>query len=553
MKLRPGLVPAILFAFANALGCQGESKNRERQISGVEVYRLGPETPRPLDSDEQARRDCERRLRDVLSTPGVSGLPVLEASRARFFTKVKAEPVLFVRAPQYTDEGASPTVKGYRRMLLSRKNPFGFIMKILAESEGFPKQARSTLLRDGYLYAEDAQTGEWLTNLVQPQDLFGQDRIWIQRGEQVLHAERRHGQFFYTDGILEGQRVRFILFDRAGASEGPGPPVHRDVRALRYRLHFDRMLVRHVTEDHIVANLHYGSWWVPTVLDTTGAHVDLSCEILAPLIRVEVERVRKEAARRELAVQALRRVMLAEVDEALPFDEPLHEYGFQLDGTLRGQWLRAYLGGQSKFDFKGDRYQVFDRKGRPLVPQVCVDFLTDTLERASGTWWEPRGETPGRTEGKLDFQSIEGVDATQFRRAPGFVSFAKGRPEAFEVFDDEKHIELGDEPAFFDYLEEHVSDFALGDAVLIKGKTPWDLRHVHFHSFFIYEKDPVTGMPIAILGNAGRPAIRIWETEVRRAPKRAIMHRIRFRTSWLESILRVKPLESPPPLAAGPD
>jgi hypothetical protein len=118
---------------------------------------------------------------------------------------------------------------------------------------------------------------------------------------------------------------------------------------------------------------------------------------------------------------------------------------------------------------------------------------------------------------------------------------------------DGKPIELGDRDAFFGYLAEHADDFSPGDAILIKGKTPWDPFHVHFHSFFIYESDPVTGMPLVVVGNAGRPSIRSWETEVRRTPKRSILHRIRFSTEWLESIASVQPLDSVPPLAAGPE
>lgn len=539
---------ALLIGLAAAVKCRNENTE---ETAGIRRELIGPETRTP-NLEQEESRDCERRMREVLAEPAAPGVPALDASRTRFFTQVKAEPVLFVRPPEYADEGATLAVKGYRQMLLSRMNPFGIVTKILAESEGFQKQARSALLRDGYIYAEDTQTGKWLANLVQPQQLFGQDRIWIQRGEEVLHAERRRGQFFYTNGILEGQRVRFVLFDRAGTGDGPGAPVHRDLRSLRYRLHFDRMELRHVTDDHIVANLHYEQWWVPTVLATYGAHVDLECEIMSPSLRADVERTREKAARRERALQSLRRVMLAEVDEALPFDEPLHEYGFQLDGTLRGRWLNAYMAGRDKYEFNGDEYRVFDPKGRPLVPQVCVDFLTDTLERASGDWWTPRGQSPGRTGGKLDFDVAPDVDRTDMRRAPGFVAFAKERPDAFEVFDDTAHIELGDD-AFYGYLEDHRSDFTLGDAVLIKGKTPWDRLHVHFHSFFVYEIDPVTGMPIVILGNAGRPTLRVWETEVQRTPKRAIAHRIRFKTAWLDSIVSVDPLSSVPPLAAGPD
>jgi hypothetical protein len=492
-------------------------------------------------------------MQQALAERAVPGVPALDTGRAFFLTQAKAEPVLFVRAPEYQREGVTLTVQGYRQMLLSGQNPFGTIQRILAESKGFPKQARQALLRDGYLFDTNPHVGTWLANLVQPDQLFGQDRIWVQRGDEVLHAARRGGRFYYVDGALADQRVRLLLFDRAGAEGEPERPVHRDLRSLRYRLHFNRMEIRHVTDDHIVANLRYGPFWVPSVLKTDGAHVELECEILEPGLERDVAAAREEVARRDRALQALRRVLLAALDEALPFDEPRHEYGFQLDGTLRGKWLDAYMRGRDKYTFNGDEYRVFDPRGRPLVPEVCVDFLTDTLERASGAWWRSYGSPRGRTTGKLDFEALAGDKQIELRRAPGFIGFAKARPDAFEVLDDPERIELGDEEAFYAYLKAHLDDFTLGDAVLIKGKTPWDRVHVHFHSFFVYETDPVTGMPISILGNAGRPSLRVWETEVRRTPERAIVARIRFKTLWLEKILDVQPIEYVPPLAAGPE
>jgi len=533
-------------------GCRSKATREEPTIHAPYI---GPElTPSPISKDEADRRACEERVRRVLSMPPVPGVPALEASRATFFTKVKGEPVLFLRAPEYEGGAVTDTVRGYRQMLLSGENPFGVINRILSESEHFPRQARGALLRDGYLYSDDVKVGFWLTNLVQPHQLFGHDRIVIQRGDEVLHAARKNGRFYYEDGVLKGQPARFILFDRAyPAGQEPGPAVHRDLRSLRYREGFDVMEIRHVTENYVVANLRYGSSWVPSVLRSSGPHLELECEILTPNSKAEVEAVRTEALRRQRMIQALRRGMLAAVDEQLPFDEPRHEYGVQLDGMLRKRWVAAYLAGRDKYDFNGDEYHVFDPLGRPLVPEVCVDFLTDTLERASGTWWRPRGVPPGRDVGKLDFDSFVGEDRAEMRRAPEFIGFAKLQPDAFEVWDDPEQIELGNEDVLYAYLLEHARDFSNGDAILIKGKTPWDRVHVHFHSFFVYETDPVTGMPIVILGNAGRPKLRIWETEVRRTPKRVIVARIRFKTDWLESVVDVEPLESPPPLAAGAD
>ena len=531
-------------------GCKRQSHEGAPEIH--KAY-IGPElSPTSVvGPDEAARRACEVRMREVLRQPELPGAPGVESQRSTLLARTKAEPVLFKEEPKYDDTPVPLMIQGYRK-LLTEGNPYGSVSRILEESQGFPQWARDTFLKNGYLYADNAELAYALVSLVQPNQLFGHDHIWIERGEAVLHAERRNGRFYYTDGPLEGERVRLLLFDRAGGGSEPPAPLHLDLRSLRYRLHFDRMQIRRVTADHVVANLHYGKWWVPSVLATDGAHVSLECEALDPGLRTQVDALRAEGARREHAVQQLRRAMLSELDEALPFDEPLHEYGFQLDGSLRRKWLMAYLHRRDKFAYNGDEYRVFDPKGRALAPQVCIDFLTDTLERTSGTWYVPRGDTPRRVVGKLDFDGMD-IDRQEMRRVPGFVGFAKSHPEWFDVEDGEERLELGNRTAFFGYLLEHVDDFAPGDAVLIKGKTPWDPFHVHFHSFFVYESDPVTGMPLVVVGNAGRPSIRSWETEVRRTPKRSILHRIRFSTEWLEKIAQVEPLASVPPLAAGPE
>lgn len=543
------ILPALLLLFA-------ASCTREPSDGATEIQKayIGPEVAAGSspNAEESSRRACEKHLREILAQPASPGAPGIESQRAFLLSRVKSEPSLFVEPPQYEPGEPSLTVKGFRQMLASGENPYGVVSRLLQEAEGNPELVRDVLLRDGYLYAESPEVGYALVSLVQPHHLFGYERIWIQRGESVVHAERRSGRYYYTDGPLVGQRARLVLFDRAGAGETPGPALHRDLRSLRYQLHFDRMQIRHVTADHIVANLRYGKWWVPSVLETDGPHVKLECESLSPHLSKELEQWRQAGHRRQQAVQALRQAMLGELSESLPFDEPLHEYGFQLDGTLRRKWLNAYAMHRDRYAVNGDPYQVFDPKGRPLTPQVCVDFLTDTLERTSGTRFRPRGEKPGRVVGKLDFDALS-PKREELRRAPGFVEFAKNHPEWFEVMDGDGHIEIGDRERFFAYLADHADDFAVGDAVLIKGKTPWDAQHVHFHSFFVYESDPITGMPLVVVGNAGRPSLRSWETEVRRTPKRLIFDRIRFKTEWLESIATVEPLSGTPPLAAGPE
>jgi hypothetical protein len=227
----------------------------------------------------------------------------------------------------------------------------------------------------------------------------------------------------------------------------------------------------------------------------------------------------------------------------LPFDEPKTEIG-QQDGKLRQHWAWAYRFGQSKFDFNDDKYEVFDFKGRPRVPQVCIDFVTDTFERAGGSWYRPRGEPRERIAGRLDFGTL-GIDNE--RSVESFVDFAKQHPEAFDVVElpEEERIPYARRADFFAHLASHKDRYRPGDVVTIYGLR--DDGKMHYHSFFVYEADPVTGAPSLVAANAGRPRIRPWEAEMVTAPQRSIRARVRPRLDWLEHVLGDAPVTKAPP------
>jgi hypothetical protein len=484
----------------------------------------------------EASSACQRAVERVLRAPGLSGTPALDKSRPTVLLYAKAEPVVFVEKPSVDRTSSSEAVR-YRAMIENTDSPWSTVQRLWMLFSMKPDLGRSVLLRDGYLYAEKPELAFALVDLVSAQTLFSDERIWIQRGERQLNAERtKHGNYVFVDGPERGQRVRLLLFDRIGS--GPPPvPLHRDFRTLRMRLGFDRATVRHMTERAIVADLRYGAAWVPTLLDSQGAHLELRCEVANAETRKKVAEFRGEQAKKERLLAPLRSAMIEQVEDGLPFDEPITEYG-QQDGRLRREWLRAYLAGKRSYEFQDDIYEVFNLRGQPLVPQVCVDFLFDTFERASGTHYRARGEKRERVMGRLDFGTM--ADETR-RRATSFIEFAEARPESFDVhmLSEHERVEFKYAQKFADYLVREADHFTPGDVVMIRGYTPWDRRNnlMHFHSFFVYESDPLTGQPIVLAGNPGKPLLQTWQFEAFRTPDRSIWYRVRPHLEWLASVI----------------
>ena len=520
------------------------SEDRSHPSAGVAVRA----EPAPVTVAEPEHGPaCIDRIERALAEPGEAGTPKLDQNRGVVLLYAKAEPVLFTRTPEPENKGSEAS-QTYRTLLRQTSSPWSVLDRLWPVFSQNPELGRSVLLRDGYLYAEKPELAFALVDLVTVQMLFSDRHVWIQRGERTLNAERtKNGRYVFTDGPERGQRVKLLLFDRIGTGEPPSP-LHRDFRALRSELGFDRVRVVHLGREQIVADLRYGSVWVRSLLASQGAHLELVCDAPAAGSGQAVLAFRSERARKDRALRPLRSAIVQGVEEGLPFDEPLTEYG-QQDGKLRYRWLDAYARGQNDYEFQGDKYYVFNVRGRPLVPEVCVDFVFDSFERASGTWWRPRGEKRERVVGKLDFTTIPDE---QRRRATSFIEYAQAHPESFDT---DTLAEADRVPFKFprrlsDFLVNEADRFQPGDVVLIRGYAPWDKpwkpRVMHFHSFFIYESDPLTGMPIALAGNPGRPLLQTWQFEAFRTPDRSIWYRIRPRLEWLESVVAPSASDDPP-------
>lgn len=552
------LVGCSLFA-----GCRHETtKERGSGSAPTSTARPTPSAaPEPVPESPAERlaaarasafRAATEAIAVALAEPALPGAPTFEANRAAMVARAKSEPVFFVRAPKLPD-GTTKQALALRKQL--DESEFGWravreLRKLLEHDKALAKEI---LLPDGYLYSETPQLAFALVSQVRPADLFDAEELLIQRGAVNMRAKKdaEHG-YVYIDGAEAGNRVRLLHLDRLSDSGRFAPPIHRDFRKLRGGLHFEQARVKHVTEGKIVAELRYGDFWVPTLLRSDGAELALEAEAVDPTISESLALARDELRRRAVAVSALRGAMRAMIDEALPFDEPKTEVG-QEDGKLRPEWVHAYLSGRSVYEYNEDRYEVFDGSGRPRVPQVCIDFMIDTFERAGGAWWLPRSaklrqKTPGRL-------NLGDFSRSRLRQTTYLRELALERTDMFEVLDvpESERIELGYKDQFFAWLSKRVSDFRAGDMILIRGLTPWDEVEEHTHSFFIYETDPLTGVPIAIAGNAGPANLWSWETEARRTPKRTVRTRIRPKLAWLETFIDTAsqaPL-APPPLVSG--
>lgn len=516
----------------------------ERQPGAVES--LGTVGP-------AARSRCEDLIIAAETEPGLPGAPNLDARRVDIFLAVKGEPTLFIREPEPAFS-AAPLVVDFRAALARGEAPASVIARLVRSQRTRPEVLRAALLREGYLYADDASLAEALVSSLRADLLFRANEVRVDRGDQTFLA--RHdsiqSRYVYVDGPHAGRPVQLLLFDRVSEDIAAALPLlHRDVRSLRYRLGFHRFKPRHLAAGWIVAELEYGDVWVPTLLEADGARLELACEAVPAGREAQVAESKQLELARIRAFEPLQRVILEEIDEALPFDEPEHEIG-QEDGKLRRLWLAAYLEGAPDYAHRGDRYRVFDSRGRPLVPQVCTDFILDTIERAAGTWWQSKGKTPERLLGRFDFA---GPERGALRRATEFARYAEGHPAWFEVteLDGCERISLGQQRELGEWLSRRRMAFVPGDIVSIAGCVPWDRTGaIHYHTFFVFESDPLTGMPLLIAGNAGRPRIGTWKFEMQRTPERRLRHRIRPSPAWLASIAlpRSSTEPGPPPLSA---
>lgn len=506
-----------------------------------------PKKPAPT-AKATAVDACHKLWAETLKRPSLPGAPGLERQRAALLSRAKAEPVLFLRTPRWAP-ASSNVVSSFRNHLSRATHHWDALRFQLERFRARPDIGREVLLKEGYVYSEHPHMAYAMDHLLKPEHLFQAERIWIQRGQRIYHARRTpEGSYTYEDGNASAhQTVALLYLDRVGVGTPP-EPLHVDLRDLRMRLNFDQLRLIHLSQERLLVELKYGASTVQTVLHREGARLSVECEMPPKRGQTALAEARRRSALRKRGIRRLQWAIHDQVLDTPPFDEPRNEVGDE-DGELRSRWLKAYQTGRDYYTYEGQPYEVFNAQGRASPPQVCVDFVTDTLERAGGTWFNPRGQIPRRSRGALDLSEFQILKP---RRVPNLLSFAEQQSDWFDVYTTEpkERIPLGHRKRFFAYLQAHAGRYRTGDIVIVRGFTAEDRERMHYHSFFIYETDPISNVPIAIVGNAGFPHIWSLEDESRRAPDRSVWHRIRPRLPLLQKLAAAgaRPGSTPAPL-----
>ncbi|MCS6900157.1 MAG: hypothetical protein RMJ98_10900 [Myxococcales bacterium] len=485
---------------------------------------------------ERARteeRVCQERIQQLRGLPALPGAPGFEGKRSELLGRGKGEPVVFLRAPRFEEN--LPLRLSLIREEMKRHNPWLGIPKVMEQLRYFPQDLRRLFLAEGYVYSESPAEAAVLLDVLKFGRLFRESELWVARGGETFRVVRdKQGVYRYAEGPQEGEEAALLFGDRVATSvAGLGPRLHRDLTALVEAHHPDQIRLGWLTERGAVGELRYGEHWIPAVLEDDGMRYTLGCLAIPPVHRAVVEAQKEANAQRAGSLKRLREAIHAMVEERLRFDEPLEEVG-QQDGSLRPAWKWAYDHDATTYSFNGVGYQVFDSKGRPHPPQVCIDFVLDAYERASGSWFQRAEQPRKRVLGAIDFDAM---DVKNRRSAAEVVAFASAHPEMFEVWTlpDEERIPFARRSDFFAYIDQHRERFQVGNVVIIHGFKDDGL--VHYHSFLIESVDPLTGFPYRLAGNAGRPRLQSWEGVMRSAPRRSIRHVLIPRTAWLKAVL----------------
>lgn len=518
---------ALLACAASCAECgRGDE---ERRADPGSAAKTETKEPNADDAVTAISDSCAAARKAMAAAPTDPEVERYYQALPRIVLKTRLVPVLYATAPA---PPADPRAAEIRRRL---DGAGAFAERVLRQelkaARGDRALLRGALLRGDTLFSADPDVASALVKVLGLPDLFDDEVVFRDRGEGVERLTR--AAEVYVDG--SGARADLLLNDRLARAEAELSSLRSfALGAVRAVTGAERVTPVIVGADRAAVRLAYASGWsTGAILSREGTRTVVECVEGEPS-RVVAERERAGALREWRGrVRAAAARMVA---ERPGFDEPSDEIeGEQEDGVLRSEWLKAYQRYERSFFYREHEYPVFDRRGNPIPPEVCIDFVFDVWERASGTWFEPRGRRPRRTAGALDFAVFPGLWR---RHIPSILEFAArgGPPLLRHDLPPRDVAPLRSFGAMADALARNGGAFQEGDVLVIHGLREEDGEE-HYHAVLVLDADPLTGLPMVVADNAGRPRIRPLVSAMRSAPRRAVKHRLRLDPDWLLAAL----------------
>ncbi|MCU0685339.1 MAG: hypothetical protein MUF34_24385 [Polyangiaceae bacterium] len=552
-----GLLFFALCAFLP--GCELPSKAGGESAAGAEVADLSPsegtaqrgEGREAAGAEALAPEACLARFEALKASPNAPLALVDGQQRAGLFGRVRGAPSFFVREPRAADAAAlGPELA--RALRPTSKVEGARFRRLRQRLRAEPSKLRQAALREGYVYATDPIEALDLVTSLRISDLFDEPEVWLQRGAHTFRLVRSvvgrgDASYRYADGPRAGHDADLLFLDRLAASATElEVPLHRDVADEGEAWGFDRVRLANVSGVDAAAELRLGGRWVRAVLRAEGPALRVACLAEGTDVRANVLSWRAGREVERKGKRALFDAVTSQADEGLRFDRPAGDPPPpDSDGQLRAGWQAAFFGGYTTFFHEGRAYPVLSPRGEPWPPQVCVDFVLESFERASGTRFSVDGG-PSRLVGRLDFDTYRPANR---RGVLALEAFAIEHPELFTAMrlPERERTPFYLRERYFGYLLEHADDFAAGDIVAIQGLKRDD--KVHQHALLIETVDPLTGFPYGLADQMRRPRRRTWEAIMAEAPRRSLLFRLRP-TELVWSTLGPS---NEPPQAHGPD
>lgn len=523
---------SLLLASTLLLGACGRAPSTSTTTSLVPTADAGPvadassPSSSPSPSLSPAPPSCEELLA-ARALPAPSPRQVAYTDRLpEVLVRTQVDPVLFLRWPDAAPRSARATA--FRVELDHAAHPTRALRQFLV---AHPDRGlrREVLLSDGYLFSDRPALAVALSAELELSDLFEGARVYRARDGVVDALDREGDHYVEVDGSVATLRPN----DRVSEDDASlADPLGLDLEVVRETTGALRTIPTALGEDAAALDLVFpdGSRR-PALVALEAGRTEVVCvggpsETLAA--------TRQDADRFWTRHRALVAAAEALVDESPRFDEPTDEpEGVQQDGQLRLAWVAAYERGDDTFTYGTVEYPVFDGEGRPVPPEVCIDFVFDAWQRGGGTWYRGAAEARGRTHGVVDL----GPANLPRRSLSLLLDSADAEGAVLDRFDvsAEDRVSLSRGAAYAHAIARTADAFREGDALVVYGLRLQDMAY-HHHALLVIRTEPVTGVPMLVADNQGRPQFRTLSNAMQAAPLRAIAHRLRLDVDALAAV-----------------